>query len=139
MCYTRQARLVYHMIIKTWFIKDRLPLGHLSTRLNLKGSHHFVAVMVAEKRALDTLKLAVTYLAWKWQNDISQYSLTRTGHIAPLNHREQGSTILSCAQNVQKSGILANSTDECQMYYVAQIKHPPRPGSRVNPTTVDNM
>lgn len=37
--------------------------GHLSPRLNLKGSHHFVAVMVAEKRALDTLTLAVTYLA----------------------------------------------------------------------------
>ena len=95
--------------------------------------------MVAEKRALDALKLAVKYLAWKWQNDISQYSLTRTGHIAPLNHRGQGSTFLSCAQNVQKLGILADSTDECQMYYMAQIKHPPRPGSRVNPTTVDNM
>lgn len=139
MCYTRQARLVYDMITKTWFIKDRLPLGHLSPRLKLKGSHCFVAVMVAEKRALDTLKLAVKYLAWKWQNDISQYLLTRTGHIAPLNHRGQGSTFLSCAQNVQKSGILADSTDECHMYYMAQIKHPPRPGGRVSPTTVDNM
>ena len=97
--------------VMTWFPEDRLPLGRLSPRLRLKGSLFCCC----------------------------QYSLTRTGHIAPLNHRGQGSTILSCAQNVQKSGILANSTDECQMYYMAQIKHPSRSGGRANPTTVDNM
>ena len=53
--------------VMTWFPEDRLPLGRLSPRLRLKGSLFCCC----------------------------QYSLTRTGHIAPLNHRGQGSTILS--------------------------------------------
>lgn len=105
MCCTRQASLVYGMVTQTWFTKDRL--GRLTPRLKLKGSHCLVAVMVAEERPLDRPTLVIKCLAWKWQNDIVHYSLTRTSHMASLNHRGQGSETPSWAQNGRgKLGIL---------------------------------
>ena len=119
------------MITKTCLIHQRqaASLSSLLVELSWRATS-LVAVIVAEERILDRPALGIQYLAWKmtkWHCSL----LTRTSPMAPVNHRGQGSIILS-----QKRGtldILASSTNECRMHYLAQVIHPPRSRSRSAP------